>query len=55
MAQRSELAVVLLCLHEAGSSVGTASAVVLLEDRVLQLATNVEDQTIMLEIAKRML
>ena len=55
VAQRSELAVVLLCLHEAGSSVGAGSAVVLLEDRVLQLATNVEDRTIMLETARRTL
>ena len=54
MAQRSELAVVLLCLHEAGSSVGAGSAGVLLEDRVLQHATNAEDLITTLETARPM-
>ena len=45
---------VLLCLHEAGSSVGAGFVVDLLEDRVLQLAINVEDQTITLETVRRM-
>ena len=44
-----------LYLHEAGSSVGAGSAVVLLEAHVLQLATNVGDPTIMLETVRPML